>query len=142
VSFKQKVSSRNKNAGQNTGFHDSKSKFFLVYDPIALSCFQNGSAHEETTVQRVYFSDGLLVKPFPQKIIKVANSNSAHRESPLGPDERRGETSIRTLLAAQPHMGRSKHKGGETPTVERPKARMGAYLLGKAMFLSVGCGGH
>jgi len=63
----------------------------------------------------------------------VASSNSAHRESLQGPDERRVETSVRTTLTVKPHRGQPKHEGGETLTVGRPEARMGARLLGRAM---------
>jgi len=59
------------------------------------------------------------------KIAKVASSNSPHRESQQGPDERRGEISVRTPLTVQPYWGRSKHKGGEAPSVGRPEACMG-----------------
>jgi len=37
---------------------------------------------------------------------------------------------------------RSKNFAWETPTVGRPEACMGVYLLGRAMLRSVGCGGH
>ena len=80
------------------------------------------------------------------KIVKVASSNSAYRESPQGRDERRGETCVRTLgetcvgtlgetcvgtllnstrCATAAPQGLSKPMLRETPAVGRPEARMG-----------------
>ena len=63
------------------------------------------------------------------KTIKVASSNSAHRESSQGPVGYR-ESSQGPVLRGniQPWDGR--------------KARMGVRLLGRAMLRLDGCGGH
>jgi len=76
------------------------------------------------------------------KIVKDASSNFAHRESPQGPDERRGATSVGTPLTTNPHNGRPQHKGGETQTVGTVGSPHGGTPARESHARSVGCGGH
>ena len=63
------------------------------------------------------------------KTIKVASSNSAHRESSQGPVGYRESSQGPVLRGSiQPWDGR--------------KARMGVRLLGRVMLRLDGCGGH